>query len=272
MAGMALQCVKESGSHAHNTAELNTALTKIKQKLLASQSDGHIGNEFSTGLAVQVRDFFLYFLYVSFLFFCLKLNLIEYFWPKYYALCTRPCWQWAARLQSVLLQWKPWGQLSEATHITTPWPYLRSCQLFSRNPTSQWKARHAKMKMVCTILFLTSVVISSCVCYSICLITDSLVLEHTSPVVVLPSQTKVTLTVEVVASSGAAALYSVDVQKGSSLLEALELLKGKNVGFMWVHMTLHFRFYLSPVWLHVVSYISCYVTGLRQNPAYGDLS
>ncbi|XP_059192771.1 transcobalamin-2 [Centropristis striata] len=54
MAGMALQCVKEAGFHGQNAAELDTALNKIKQKLLAAQrSDGHIGNEFSTGLAVQ---------------------------------------------------------------------------------------------------------------------------------------------------------------------------------------------------------------------------
>lgn len=54
MAGMALQCVKESGSHVQNPAELDTALSTMKQKLLDSQRvDGHIGNEFSTGLAVQ---------------------------------------------------------------------------------------------------------------------------------------------------------------------------------------------------------------------------
>lgn len=75
MAGMALQCVKESGSHAHNDAEVDTALTKIKQKLLASRrDDGHMGNEFSTGLAVQVRDFLL-FLYVFLTLFLLKTQL-----------------------------------------------------------------------------------------------------------------------------------------------------------------------------------------------------
>lgn len=55
MAGMALQCVKDSGFHMHNAAQHETALSNIKQKLLASRrADGHIGNEFSTGLAVQV--------------------------------------------------------------------------------------------------------------------------------------------------------------------------------------------------------------------------
>ncbi|XP_029961479.1 transcobalamin-2 [Salarias fasciatus] len=54
VAGMALQCVKDSGSHVQNAAELETAITTIKQKLLAARRpDGHIGNEFSTGLAVQ---------------------------------------------------------------------------------------------------------------------------------------------------------------------------------------------------------------------------
>ncbi|XP_072290323.1 transcobalamin-2 [Eucyclogobius newberryi] len=54
MAGMALQCVKDSRAHVLNTHALNTALTKIQQKLLAARRpDGHIGNEFSTGLAVQ---------------------------------------------------------------------------------------------------------------------------------------------------------------------------------------------------------------------------
>lgn len=60
---------------------------------------------------------------------------------------------------------------------------------------------------------------------------DTLVLEPVDPVVVLPSETKVTVMVEVVTLSGATALYSVDVPKGSSLLDALELLKGNNVGF-----------------------------------------
>lgn len=76
-----------------------------------------------------------------------------------------------------------------------------------------------------------------CVCIvtvfvSVCAFSaDTLVLEPEDPVVVLPSETKVTVAVEVVMSSGAAALFSVEVPKGSSLLEALELLKGKNVGF-----------------------------------------
>lgn len=61
MAGMALQCVNDYGSHVHNSAALRTTLAKIKQKLLASRRpDGHIGNEFSTGLAVQVTISVIY--------------------------------------------------------------------------------------------------------------------------------------------------------------------------------------------------------------------
>lgn len=68
-------------------------------------------------------------------------------------------------------------------------------------------------------------------CHAVFLLTETLVLEPSDPVVVLPSETKVTVMVEVVTSSGATAHYSVDVSKGSSLLEALEHLKGRNVGF-----------------------------------------
>lgn len=54
MAGLALQCLKEAGTAVRNVEELDKALITIKQKLLASQrADGHLGNEFSTGLALQ---------------------------------------------------------------------------------------------------------------------------------------------------------------------------------------------------------------------------
>lgn len=59
MAAMALQCVKDTGDHMHNPAELDSALSKIKSTILVSKrADGHLGNEFSTGLAVQVRTIF----------------------------------------------------------------------------------------------------------------------------------------------------------------------------------------------------------------------
>lgn len=55
MAGMALQCLKNEGTSVKDDAELDKALATIKQKLLDSKrADGHMGNEFSTGLAVQV--------------------------------------------------------------------------------------------------------------------------------------------------------------------------------------------------------------------------
>lgn len=90
--------------------------------------------------------------------------------------------------------------------------------------------------MVCISLFSPSFFTVFSVCVFIVsdyarLPTDTLVLEPMDPVVVLPSDTKVTVAVEVVTASGVAALFSVDVPKGSSLLEALKLLKERNVGF-----------------------------------------
>ncbi|XP_076587934.1 transcobalamin-2 [Chaetodon auriga] len=172
MAGMALQCVKNTGSHVHNAAELDTALAKIKQKLLASQrTDGHIGNEFSTGLAVQA--------------------LIA---------MGSPVAECAASLEAIRT-----GARSNTYHN----PMAISQVL---------PALHQKS-------YLT---VKSKACLNE---DDTLVLEPVDPVTVLPSETKVTVTVEVVMSSGAAVVYSVDVPKGSSLLEALELLKGESVGF-----------------------------------------
>lgn len=102
MAGMALQCVSDSGSHVQNAAELDTALIKIKQKLLAfRRADGHIGNEFSTGLAVQVCRFF------TFVYVCESPQNNIWMLTYTYLLYSRPCWQWAALLASVRPQWKP---------------------------------------------------------------------------------------------------------------------------------------------------------------------
>lgn len=93
MAGMALQCVKDSGSHVHSAIELEAALSNIKQKLLASRrADGHIGNEFSTGLAVQVRICFSSFVGVA------EWNppdrLVQL---KSHLIYLRRCWQWEAQ-------------------------------------------------------------------------------------------------------------------------------------------------------------------------------
>ncbi|XP_028852437.1 transcobalamin-2 isoform X2 [Denticeps clupeoides] len=54
MAGMALQCLKDAESAGQGADKLGVALSTIKQKLQDSKrTDGHMGNEFSTGLAVQ---------------------------------------------------------------------------------------------------------------------------------------------------------------------------------------------------------------------------
>ncbi|KAF3850809.1 hypothetical protein F7725_012581, partial [Dissostichus mawsoni] len=142
MAGMALQCVKDAGSHVQNAAELDTALSKIQQKLLASRrNDGHIGNEFSTGLAVQAL-----------------------------LAMGSPVTECAASMEAMRTDARN-NRYHNAMAISQVLPALQQ------------------------------------------------------------KKTKVTVTVEVVTSSGPAALYSVEVPKGSSLLEALELLKMKNVGF-----------------------------------------
>ncbi|GLD53989.1 transcobalamin-2-like protein [Lates japonicus] len=172
MAGMALQCVKDSGTHVQNAAELDTALSKIKQKLLASsRTDGHIGNEFSTGLAVQAL-----------------------------LAMGSPVAECAASMEAMR---------TDARRNTYHNPMAISQIL----PALQQKS------------YLT---VKSKECLNE---DDTLVLEPVDPVVVLPSKTKVAVMVEVVTSSGASAVYSVDVPKGSSVLEALELLQGQNVGF-----------------------------------------
>ncbi|XP_076846050.1 transcobalamin-2 isoform X2 [Brachyhypopomus gauderio] len=54
MAGMALQCLKDARTPVISNTELENTLASIKITLLESvRADGHMGNEFSTGLAVQ---------------------------------------------------------------------------------------------------------------------------------------------------------------------------------------------------------------------------
>ncbi|XP_074494011.1 transcobalamin-2 [Sebastes fasciatus] len=172
MAGMALQCVKDAGCNGLITFQVNTALIKVKQKLLASRrTDGHLGNEFSTGLAVQAL-------------LAMGSQAAEY----------------ASSIEAMRT-----GARSNTYHN----PMAISQML----PALQQKSYMSVKSKQCDNE------------------DDMLVLEPIDPVVVLPSETKVAVMVEVVMSSGATALYSVDVPKGSSLLEALELLKGKNVGF-----------------------------------------
>ncbi|XP_029018143.1 transcobalamin-2 isoform X2 [Betta splendens] len=174
MAGMALQCVKTAGFHVHGAAELNIALSTIKQKLTtARRADGHIGNEFSTGLAVQAL--------------LAMGNQVE---------------ECAASLEAMR---------TDARRNIYHNPMAMSQIL----PALQQKSYLTVQNHDCLNE------------------DDTLVLEPTDPVVVTASDSNVAVavTVEVITSGGVAAVYSVDVPKGSSLLEALELLKGKNAGF-----------------------------------------
>lgn len=174
MAGMALQCVKNTGFHAQNAAELDTALSQIKHKLLASRrADGHIGNEFSTGLAVQAL-----------------------------LAMGSPVAECAASMQAM--------RTDARRNI-----YHNPMAISQILPALQQKSY---------------LILKTKQCFNE---DDTLVLEPIDPVEVLPSETELTVTVEVVKSSGEAVPYSFNVPKGSSLLEALELLKGGNIGFMF---------------------------------------
>lgn len=100
------------------------------------------------------------------------------------------------------------------------------------------------MRMVCAALFLHSCGLCDAFIYhSVCLPTDTLVLEPIVTVTVLPSETKVTLKVEVVNYSKEETTYSVEVPKGSTLLEALEILKQSSASFTYVHLIQHFFFF-----------------------------
>lgn len=172
MAAMALQCVKVSGAHVHNAAELDTALSKIKQKLLASQRpDGHMGNEFSTGLAVQAL-------------------------------------------------------LAMGSQVSECAASLAAMRTDARSGT--YHNPMAISQVLPALQQKSYLTVKSKVCLGE---DDTLVLEPTEPVLVLPSKNKVAVMVEVVTSSGTSTVYSVDVPEGSSLLEALSLLQEKNVGF-----------------------------------------
>lgn len=60
---------------------------------------------------------------------------------------------------------------------------------------------------------------------------DSLMLEPQDSVLEVATDTKVKVNVEVVPASGVSTFYSVDVPKGSTLLEALRLLRDKSDNF-----------------------------------------
>lgn len=150
MAGMALQCVKNAGFHVHSATELNAALANTKQKLLASRgANGHIGNEFSTGLAVQVSIYFLLFAEFHIYFYCLKRSRKTWMLKSTCVMCFRLYWRWEALKQSTLLQLRQWGQVSDATRIATRWPCLRFYQLFTWSPTWPLKISSVCLRMVC---------------------------------------------------------------------------------------------------------------------------
>ncbi|XP_061907339.1 transcobalamin-2 [Entelurus aequoreus] len=172
MAAMALQCVKNAGSYVHNAAELETALMKIQQKLLASRRpDGHMGNEFSTGLAVQAL-------------------------------------------------------LATGSLVSDCAASMEALRRDARGNT--YHNPMAISQVLPALLQKSYLAVQSKDCLNE---DNTLVLEPIDPVVVLPSDTKVAVMLEVVPTSGTSSVYHLDVPKGSSLLEALQLLKGKNVGF-----------------------------------------
>ncbi|XP_053726076.1 transcobalamin-2 [Synchiropus splendidus] len=171
MAGMALQCVKDSGLY-QETSELHAALSKIKLKLLASQrQDGHIGNEFSTGLAVQ------------------------------------------ALLAMGHLLAEDSAAVEAMRTAVKDNKYHNPMAMSQVLPALQLKSY-------------LSVKNKDCLNED-----DTLVLEPLDPVLRLPVLSTVAVTVEVVLSSGASALYSLAVPQGSSVLDALHLLQGKDAGF-----------------------------------------
>ncbi|XP_076126019.1 transcobalamin-2 [Alosa pseudoharengus] len=172
MAGMALQCLKNAGSHVMDATQLEKALDTIKQRLLSSErADGHMGNEFSTGLAVQAL------------------------------LAMGSDMQVCAASMEALREDVRKGTYGNPMAMSQTLPALQQRSYLSL------KGKECRNE------------------------DDTLVLDATSPVIVLPSQTTIHLQVEVVKSDNMASTYSLDVPKGSSLLEALTLLQGNQAGF-----------------------------------------
>lgn len=62
-------------------------------------------------------------------------------------------------------------------------------------------------------------------------VSDTLTADAESASEVLSSHGQVALQVEVIKLSGAASVFSINVPKGSSLFEALNLLQDKQTGF-----------------------------------------
>lgn len=60
---------------------------------------------------------------------------------------------------------------------------------------------------------------------------DTLTIGADSASEVLPSHGQVSLQVEVIKSNGASSVFSINVPRGSSLFDALNLLQDKQTGF-----------------------------------------
>uniref|UniRef100_A0A4W5RE33 Transcobalamin II n=1 Tax=Hucho hucho TaxID=62062 RepID=A0A4W5RE33_9TELE len=171
MAGMALQCLKESDTQVQD-ASLDKALGIIKQKLLDSRrADGHIGNEFSTGLAVQAL-----------------------------LAMGRQVQECSTSMEAMR------SDVRKGTYLN-PMAMSQTLPALQQKTYLQVKGKQCRNE------------------------DDNLVLETRKPVMVLQSNTKVALKLEVVKSHGAPDVYSVDVPTGTSLVYALELLQKKNIGF-----------------------------------------
>ncbi|KAL0979359.1 hypothetical protein UPYG_G00184090 [Umbra pygmaea] len=171
MAGMALQCLKEFKTPVQDSA-LDNVLGVIKQKLLDSQrADGHMGNEFSTGLAVQAL------------------------------LAMGSQVQECATSMEAMR-----ADVRKGTYLN-PMAVSQTLPALQQKSYLQVKDKQCRNE------------------------DGNLVLEAKEPVTVLLNPTKLDLKVEVVKLHSAPETYSVDVPAGTSLDDALELLKEKEIGF-----------------------------------------
>ncbi|XP_073806215.1 transcobalamin-2 isoform X2 [Danio rerio] len=172
MAGMALQCLKNEGISVKDEAELDKALATIKQKLVDSKrADGHMGNEFSTGLAVQA-------------------------------------------LLAMGVEMEECGTAIEALRGDIRKGTYHNPMAASQVLPALYQQSYLHLK--------------SKECRSE---DDTLTADVESASEVLPSLGQVAVQVEVIKSNGEASVFPINVPKGSSLFEALNLLQDKQTGF-----------------------------------------
>lgn len=172
MAGMALQCLKNEAISVKDDAELDKALATIKQKLLDSKrADGHMGNEFSTGLAVQA-------------------------------------------LYAMGVEMEECGTAIEALRADIRKGTYHNPMAASQVLPALYQQSYLHLK--------------SKECRSE---DGTLTADVESASEVLPSLGQVALQVEVIKSNEAASVFPINVPKGSSLFEALNLLQDKQTGF-----------------------------------------